>query len=227
MGGEVHRAGTRGNGGFQLESTAMAKPKLTYFDFSASRGEECRLAFSVAGVDFEDNRVKREDWPALKATLPFRSMPVLELEGKPPLSQANAILRLIGRKYGLLPIDDDWECARIESIMDAAEDIRGKVSATMSIKDPEEQKRTRAELSEGALKSFGECIEAQIQGPFVSGEKISVADIKLFVVVGWIKKGVLDHISAELFDGYPKISALFTAVTQHPSVVAWNTRTVS
>ena len=30
----------------------MDKLKLTYFDFSGSRGEECRLAFAVAGVEF-------------------------------------------------------------------------------------------------------------------------------------------------------------------------------
>ena len=45
----------------------MTKPKLTYFDSAASRGEECRLAFSIAGVDFEDERIKRGDWAALKA----------------------------------------------------------------------------------------------------------------------------------------------------------------
>ena len=33
------------------------KYKLTYFDVSASRGEECRMALYVAGVDFEDHRI--------------------------------------------------------------------------------------------------------------------------------------------------------------------------
>lgn len=35
----------------------MSKPKLTYFDAPASRGEECRLALHIAGVPFEDNRI--------------------------------------------------------------------------------------------------------------------------------------------------------------------------
>ena len=44
----------------------MTKPKLTYFDAPASRGEECRLALHLSGVDFEDVRVKAPEWPAAK-----------------------------------------------------------------------------------------------------------------------------------------------------------------
>ena len=36
----------------------MSKPRLIYFDFAGSRGEECRIALHLAGVDFEDVRVK-------------------------------------------------------------------------------------------------------------------------------------------------------------------------
>jgi hypothetical protein len=34
----------------------MNKPKLIYFDAPVSRGEECRLALHLAGIDFEDDR---------------------------------------------------------------------------------------------------------------------------------------------------------------------------
>jgi glutathione S-transferase len=199
----------------------MGKVKLTYFDFSGSRGEECRLALAVAGVDFEDHRVQRADWLELKPSLPFRSMPVLEVEGQFPLSQANAILRLIGRQHGLLPSQDEWECARIESLMDACEDLRSKVSATFGIEDKDALRKKRSELVEGPLTSFAECMEQQVKGTFVGGDDISVADIKLYVVVGWIQKGVLEHVPADLFDAYPKLSALVRAVAANPEVLAW------
>ena len=35
----------------------MSKPKLIYFDAPVSRGEECRLALHLAGIDFEDVRI--------------------------------------------------------------------------------------------------------------------------------------------------------------------------
>jgi glutathione S-transferase len=199
----------------------MAKLTLTYFDFSGSRGEECRLALAVAGVPFEDRRIQRADWPELKLTLPFRSMPTLEEEGKDPLSQSNTILGLIGRRYGLLPTSDDWECARHESILAACEDLRGRVTKTFGVKDPEELKAARAELVDGDLTTFAECFEAQVRGPYVGGQELSVADIKLFVVMSWIKKGVLDHIPPSLFDNYPKLTALYRSVESHPKIEAW------
>ena len=35
----------------------MAKLKLTYFDFHGGRGEPARLALSIGGIAFEDDRV--------------------------------------------------------------------------------------------------------------------------------------------------------------------------
>jgi len=199
---------------------AVTKPKLTYFDNPASRGEECRLAFSVAGVEFDDNRLAPAAWPSLKPNTPFGALPILELEGKPAVSQTNAILAYIGRKYDLLP-RDEWESLRLQSLMEAAEELRHTISKTFGIKDADELKRRRTELADGPIRSWGAHMEKQIVGPFAGGDQIGVADIKLFVVVGWIKKGVLDHIPADVLDHLPKLQAVFENVKNHPRVVAW------
>ena len=94
----------------------MSKPRLTYFDFAGSRGEECRIALHLAGIDFDDVRVKSADWPTLKESMPFGAMPVLQMPGKPPLAHSNAILVFIGRQHGLHPIDA-FEAARHEAVM--------------------------------------------------------------------------------------------------------------
>ena len=70
----------------------MTKPKLTYFDAPVSRGEECRMALHLAGIDFEDVRIPRPQWPALKPQSPYGGMPFIELPGHPPLAQTNAII---------------------------------------------------------------------------------------------------------------------------------------
>jgi glutathione S-transferase len=199
---------------------SVTKPKLTYFDAPTSRGEECRLALFAAGVDFIDNRIQRSDWPALKPTTPFGALPVFELEGKPAVSQTNAILGHIGRRYGLLPADE-WEALRLESLVAASEELRTTISATFGIADPEELKRRRAQVVEGPIRQFGANMEKQITGPFAGGAALSIADIKLFVVVGWIKKGVLDHIPANALDGFPKLQAVFENVKSHPKIVEW------
>src|SRR5215218_1119747 len=108
----------------------MMKPKLTYFDAPVSRGEECRLALHLAGIDFEDVRIKGADWPQMKAKTPYGSMPVLELPERPPLAHSNAILVMIGRKHGLHP-RDEFEAARHEGMMQHVEDLRGVVAPTI------------------------------------------------------------------------------------------------
>jgi prostaglandin-H2 D-isomerase / glutathione transferase len=199
------------------------KPRLTYFDTPRSRGEECRLALFLAGVDFEDNRIPRSAWPALKPTTPFGSLPLFEIPGKPAVSQSNAILGHIGRRYGLLPADE-WEALRLESLLSAVEDLRHAVGKTFGIQDVEELKRKRAELVEGPLKTWAANMEKQIVGPFAGGSQISVADIKLFVVIGWFKSGVLDHVPADVFAKFPKLEKLHASVQQHPQIVAWYAR---
>src|SRR6266850_401060 len=53
----------------------MPKLKLTYFDFHGGRGEPARLALSIAGIPFEDDRVLGADWARRKPSTPFGSLP--------------------------------------------------------------------------------------------------------------------------------------------------------
>jgi prostaglandin-H2 D-isomerase / glutathione transferase len=200
----------------------MAKPKLTYFDAPVSRGEECRLALHLAGIDFDDNRVKREQWPGLKPTTPFGSMPVLELPGHPPLAQSNAILALIGRRHGLHP-KDDFEAARHESVMAHIEDLRHRLAPTLAMSDAEEKKRTREAIAATYLPAWAAFIEQQISddGPFFAGSTLHVVDLKIMMIVRWFRTGGVDHIPATIFDSAPKLLRVHDAVAADPRVRAW------
>ena len=202
----------------------MAKFKLTYFDFSGSRGEECRLALYAAGADFEDNRLSREAWAELKPKTPFGGLPLLEVEGRPPLAQSNAILAYIGREHGLHP-SEPWAAARHEAILHAVEDLRAAMAPLSRVKDEEEKKRTRAEFVAGYLHTWASNLEQQIEGPFVAGDTLHVADIKLFVICHSLSSGIYDHIPTTVLTPYPKLSALYAAVAAHPRVAQWRART--
>ena len=202
----------------------MSKPRLIYFDAPVSRGEECRLALHVGGVDFEDVRLKREEWLALKPTTPFGSVPVLEMPGQPPLGQSNAILVLIGRKYGLHP-KDDFEAARHEAMMCHVEDLRGVVGPTMRMADEAEKKKAREALVRGFLPTWAERVEKHIgDGPFFGGAKLNVVDFKLHMIVRWFAGGVVDHIPPTIFAGSPKLVRVHDAVRDDARVKAWYAR---
>jgi len=203
----------------------MSKPKLIYFDAPVSRGEECRLALHLAGVEFEDVRIARGEWPALKPETPFGCVPVLELPGRPPLGQSNAILVYIGRQHGLHP-EDDFEAARHEAVMGHVEDLRAHVSPTLRISDEDEKKKVRAALAESYLPTWAAYAERQIgeQGPFFAGDKLQVVDLKLNRIVHWFAAGIIDHIPTTVFSAFPKLNRVYGAVCNHAGVKAWQAR---
>lgn len=199
----------------------MASYKLTYFDFSGSRGEEVRLALAIAGVGFEDNRISRDEFEAMKSELPFATLPVFEIEGVGIFGQSNAILRLIGRRHGLHP-EDVFEAARHDALMEAAEDLRHQILPTMRIKDDAERLARRAVLAEDYIPQWARCIERQISsGPYAGGTEPCVADIKLFMLHRWISSGNIDGIPANVFLPFSRLENLAAALRMHPAVVEW------
>jgi glutathione S-transferase len=203
----------------------MTKPKLTYFDAPVSRGEECRLALHIAGVDFEDHRIARADWPALKPTTPFGSLPVLEMPGRPPLGQTNAILIFLGREHGLHP-QENFEAARHEAVMGHVEDLRAVVEPTIRITDEAEKKRAREQLVASFFPTWGQKADAQIlEAPFFAGAKLHVVDLKLYLAVRWFIGGKADHIPATIFSGFPRLTRVYEAVRDDARVRAWYAKT--
>jgi glutathione S-transferase len=108
----------------------MAKMKLTYFDFHGGRGEPARLALSIGGIVFEDDRVAPSDWERRKGDTPFGALPVLEVDGQ-IVAQSNAINRYAGKLAALYP-SDPWQAALCDEAIEAVED-EAPVDAMISL----------------------------------------------------------------------------------------------
>jgi len=199
----------------------MTDYKVTYFKLAGSRGEEVRLALAIAGVPFDDIRVDRDAFQEFKADTPYGSMPVLEVAGYGAIGQTNAILRLIGRRHGMHP-EEVFEAARHDSLLEAAEDLRHRISATMRLNDAEEKKAARQLLATDRIPLWGRSMERLIgEGPFVAGGDPSVADVKLYMMHRWIGSGMIDDIPSDALDGFPKLGHVAEGIASHPAVVAW------
>ncbi len=88
--------------------------KLTYFNIEGV-AEKIRLAFVLAGINFEDDRINSEDWAALKPTTKYGQLPVLTIDGV-EYSQSDAMLRMAGRCGDLIPTDPLEEMRMNEAI---------------------------------------------------------------------------------------------------------------
>lgn len=200
----------------------MPKLVLTYFDFDAGRGEPARLALTIGGVAFEDRRVAFQDWPKLKGQMPFQAVPVLEVDGK-LIAHSNTILRYVGKLAGLYP-KDDWQATLCDEAMDAAEDIGTRIGATIQMGDAE-KKKAREDLAAGLIPRYLEQLQARLKaagGEYFADQRLTVADLKVFVWIRWLKSGVLDHIPKDLPDRLaPLLVRHFERVRAQPKVAAY------
>lgn len=196
------------------------KIKLTYFDMDGGRGEVARLAMYAGDVDFQDDRVKFADWPSVKPTTPFGAMPVLEVDGQ-VVTQSNGINRFVGKLAGLYPTDP-WQAALCDEAMDAVEDALQPVIATFPIRDKEELKAKRQALVDGSLTFYLQRIQDRLAahgGEYFADNRLTVADLKVFVLIRHLRSGRLDHIPTDLVDRVaPQLVEHCERVGNHPKV---------
>lgn len=191
---------------------------LTYFDFEGSRGLACRLALSIAGVPFTDIRLDRPQWAELKPSTPFGGLPLFSQNGR-QIAQSTAILRYIGTTHGLHPTDA-WRAAEHDAVMQSVEDLRHKMPGTRHM--PEDEKRSaREEFAAGWLTRWSQTISDQLKGPFLDGDALHVADIKLYVILRACLTGVYDYIPSSFFGTWPKLEGLIDAMEEDPRVMAY------
>jgi len=199
----------------------MSMPKVTYFDFAGSRGEEVRLALVLAGATFDDNRIRRDDFARIKPGLPFGSLPTFEVPGHDVLAQTNAILRLIGRVHGLHP-DDPWDGARHDAVLEACEDLRHRLAATSRMADAAEKRAARQALASDFIPRCAQGIAGLIgQGPFVGGAEPAVADIKIHMIEKALSAGTYDDIPTTVLDPFARLQAVARGIASDPTLLAW------
>ncbi|MGQ0585813.1 MAG: glutathione S-transferase family protein [Gammaproteobacteria bacterium] len=198
------------------------KLKLSYFDFDGGRGEPARLALTIGGIAFDDHRIAGKDWPSQRDKMPFQAMPVLEVEGK-AVSQSNSINRYVGKLAGLYP-KDDMGALLCDEVMDAVEDISTQVANTIDL-EPDAKKKAREELAAGAIPRYLEQLQARLKaggGEYFVERRLTVADLKAFMWIRWLRSGVLDHIPKDIVDTKaPALARHFDRVMAQPKVAAY------
>lgn len=151
-------------------------------------GQPIRYALEIAGVDYVDVRVEPgpgdpgtpeykkmyfDRKPAVSESVVFANLPYF-LDGDVSLAQSNAILRYVGRKFGLM---GDPEGAHIfDLVLDQMSDFDAE-STGRCYRDFPSMKAYCTELLPAKLKEWGRLLGDK---PFMTGSKVSVADLKVY-----------------------------------------------
>lgn len=198
----------------------MPSLKITYFPF-AGRAEPSRVALYVGGIDFEDERIPFPEFGKMKqeGKLPFGSFPLLTIDGE-VFAQSSAILRYCGKLANLYPTDPK-KALLVDQIVDVLED--GLV-ALFSNSSEEARQKFEKELVPRYIGAADK-IFAKHNGPFLLGDEMSIADIKLMAVISGLKKGGFDHVSPSCVDKYENVMKAVKATSENKKVVEWLAKT--
>ena len=212
------------------------KITLYYFKIPFWRAEVTRLSLFISDIPFIDHRIEGDEYDEFKKTgklpngkiAPFKQLPVLEVDEK-MFAQTGAIARYCGKLSGLYPKDDDYKSALIDQIIEAAQDINFLVTLSGRDKDPEKKKLAREILATRHLPKWFQYLEnlnnQNDQSVFFVGKDLTIADLAIWRLLGWLTSGLLDGVPMNILEPYERLKKLREEIYNHPKVNEWMMKT--
>ena len=208
--------------------------KIYYSHTPFWRAEVLRVSLFISNIPFEDVRISREEFINMIKTgylpngkkVPFHQLPVIEVDGE-IIGQTGAIARYCG-KISNLYSNDNINAAKIDQIIDAATDITNLVSPTIREKDEQKKIEDRLLLKNKLLPrwfTYLENILSESTSDWFVENKMTIADIAMWRLLGWLISGIIDGIPTTIVDSYPKLKNIHTNVHHHPKVQEWMLKT--
>ncbi|CCI39711.1 hypothetical protein ABG067_001714 [Albugo candida] len=194
--------------------------KLVYFDREA-RAEIIRICFAFGKVPFEDKRISKEEFAAMKPTLPLEQVPVLHVDGF-IYSQTMAMVRYASALSGIYPMEAP-HVLKVESILGCYDELGMHIVQILHFIPDEAAKAAKTkELVEHTCPKVLGYVQNLISGKFVLDGKFSIADVAIFSIV--------DHYLFAMkgfnVSKYPKILSVVENVKAEPNIAAYLSKKV-
>ena len=200
----------------------MSQLKLTYFDMHGGRAEPARLALHIGGIAFDDHRFVFADFAEVRKSTPLGQVPVLHVDGV-QVTQSDAITRYVGKLAGLYPADP-FQALLCDEVMDGVEDANVKMGTTFGMTG-DALKEARTALVNGPLPLYLGWLQSQLQahgGAYFADNRLTIADLKVFVYVRSLNSGRLDHVPSDLVEKTaPQLTAHLQRIAQTPAVAQY------
>ncbi|DBA02507.1 TPA: hypothetical protein N0F65_010979, partial [Lagenidium giganteum] len=206
-----------------LKNSTKPNLKLTYFP-SPGRAEPIRLAFHIAGIAFEDERINYEQLAARKPSLPFEQLPVLEVNGE-VISQSFPLLRYAGTLAGLYPVNDPLAALRVDEVFGVVDELNSAWGPSFREQDETKKMAMRKELAEATIPKHLSALDKRVghwNTAFAAGCKLTVADLAIYGTFVMLKSGRMDGVPTSIVDAFSHLMRVYNKVHDHPKVVEWN-----
>jgi len=111
-----------------------------------------------------------------------------------------------------------------DEVLGALEDINIAIGATFRMTG-DELKNARQALVAGTLPKYLSWLEQQLAshgGEFLADHRLTIADLKAFVILRWLGSGKLDHIPVDLIEtAAPKLQDYVSRIAKLPAIVEY------
>ena len=206
----------------------MDRLKLTYFDIHGGRAEAARLALHVGNIAFEDRRFAFSEFAEVRKSTPLNQVPTLHINDL-QVTQSGAITRYVGKLAGLYP-ENALQALLCDEVMDALEDVNIKIAATFGLTG-NELKTARLALVAGPLPQYLRWLQQQLDshgGEYFSDNRLTIADLKVFVNTRALNSGNLDHVPTGLVEAVaPKLNAHMKLIASIPAIAQYYSKALS
>ena len=207
--------------------------KIIYFNFPFWRAEVARIPLYISNTKFEDKRITSEEFSYIKENgkmtdgtiIPFSQLPVLVIDGQ-SIAQTGAIARICGKISGFYP-DSLVEAGKVDQIIDTATDINMLMRPSMREQDPDKKKLMRQELSKNDLPKYFGYLENLLkeENIWFAENRMTIADIAIWRLMGWLKSGVIDDIPQDITDDFNKLNRVYNEVNNNTDIKRWVSET--
>ncbi|XP_033362940.1 hematopoietic prostaglandin D synthase-like [Bombus vosnesenskii] len=128
------------------------KREESIFTFIVQLSDICHLLklFCIFPIDrFLSNSTQCSYEPCLFLAMPYKKLPVLEIDGK-PVAQSNAVARYLARKYDLMG-KDEWDAMICDELVDTLGDL--KQGNTLLVRSNIEESKENEEIV-GTMRGY-------------------------------------------------------------------------
>ncbi|PIC34829.1 hypothetical protein B9Z55_014367 [Caenorhabditis nigoni] len=172
--------------------SAMIQYKLIYFDVRGL-GEVSRQLFHLAGCEFEDVKIPRNDeqaWLELKKSTPFGQLPILKIldaesQNEIEIPQSSAIGRYLANQFGYAGKTPE-EKAMVDAVIDQFKDFlvsqKRLTLAVRTKKSEEEINRVKEDIVTPAKDTYFKILKKLLENNssgFLVGNDITWADLQI------------------------------------------------
>ena len=164
----------------------LSKIKLVYFDFNFWRIDILRLCLSYANIEYEFERIPRNEWLNFKDKQPFGQLPVMYYNDN-IFCHTHSLAIFCASKSNLYS-NKEKEQMIINQVIDWANEITYRIAHSIREKNPDKSKKLRRIFIEKDFNQWFGYLEdlfyKKLKNSYFIG-KISLADITAWRVIRW------------------------------------------